>query len=110
MRKFVLDEISDPDIKKAREYLQEVAIASEVEGLYWVDLPADVLNGEQCEHEACKPYRFAIEVCDNSIHFEMLIRSATNMHCECITYATPVQRDFILRFGETLIGKCNIRT
>jgi hypothetical protein len=110
MRKFVLDEISRSDIQKIREYLKEAAVASEVEGLYWVELHEDVLSGEQCEHQACKPYRFAVEVCETSVSLEMLIRSAVTMRCDCIKYATSVQRDFILRFGDTLIENCKIRT
>ena len=110
MRKIVLDELSSTDIRKIKDYLDAVAIPSSIEGLYWVDLTDDLLDGRQCEHDACKPYRFAIELLDDSVHLELLIRSANTMRCSCINYATPQQREMIFRFGERMIDTCGTRT
>ncbi len=110
MRKIVLDEISKADVEKVRSYLNGHAMLSEVEDLYWVELGEEELDEKQRRHEACKPYRFAVEVCDESVHAEFLIRSATTMRCDCIGYATPRQRDVILRFCDTLIERSGIRT
>ena len=110
MRKFVLDEISRSDMEKIRDYLNQNAILSEVDGLYWVELADEHLDHLQFGHEQCKPYRFAVELCDDSVHLEMLIRSATTMRCECIKYANRTQRDVIIRFGETIIRDCDIST
>ena len=110
MRKFVLDEITGPDMEKIRDYLNDNAILSEVDGLYWVELAEEHLDHEQCGHDQCKPYRFAVELCDDSVHLEMLIRSATTMRCPCIKYANQTQRDVIIRFGETIVRDCEIST
>ena len=110
MRKFVFDEISSADMRKVRAYLDENAVRSEVEGLYWVELEEDELNIRQREHQACRPYRFAVEVDKNAVYLELLIRSAVTMRCDCVEYATPMQRETILRFGDTLIRECRIRT
>jgi len=110
MRKLVFDEINKSDMGRIREYLAEHAILSEVEDLYWVELGNDLLDERQSEHRACQPYRFAIELTQDAVCMEMLIRSKTTIRCECIRYANAVQRDFILKFGDTLIQDCKIRT
>ena len=110
MRKIVLDEITSSDMLKIKEYLDEVAIQSSLEGLYWVDLTADLLDARQTEHEACQPYRFAIELLDDAVHLELLIRSANTLHCSCIDYATTQQREMIFRFGERMLETCGART
>jgi hypothetical protein len=110
MRKLVFDEINRPDMDRIREYLAKNAVSSDIEGLYWVELHNDLLDQRQSVHHACQPYRFAIELTQDAVCMEMLIRSKTTLRCDCIRYANALQRDFILRFADTLIEECEIRT
>jgi hypothetical protein len=110
MRKLVFDEMSRADMDRIREYLAEKAIPSEIEDLYWVELTPDLLDERQMQHHPCQPYRFAIELSQNALSLEMLIRSKTTMRCECIKYADAIQRDFILKFGDAIIEDCKVRT
>ncbi len=110
MRQYLLDEISRPDIPRVRDYLQDHALASSLEDLWWVDLPEDLLNPEQFAHPDCRPFRFAVELGDDFVRFELLIRSQQTMRCACIGYATRGQRDFILAFADRLVEDLDLRT
>ncbi|MBI4644410.1 MAG: hypothetical protein HY790_06685 [Deltaproteobacteria bacterium] len=110
MRQYVLDEISRKDIPRVRDYLQDHALASSLEGVWWVDLPEDLLSAEQFAHQDHRPFRFAVELGDNFVRFEFLIRSRETMRCACIGYATRGQRDFILAFADRLVEDLSLRT
>ncbi len=110
MRQYQLDEIRKPDIPRLRDYLNDHAIAARLEGIWWVDLPEDLLSPEQFSHRDHSPFRFAVELGDDFVRFEMLIRSRETMRCSCIGYATRVQRDFILAFADKLVEELGLRT
>jgi hypothetical protein len=46
-----------------------------------------------------------VEVERDSVRFELLVRSQANLHCSCIAYATPVQRQFVLDFIDGMINE-----
>jgi hypothetical protein len=110
MRQYVLDEIRRADIPRIREYLHEHALAAGLEGIWWVNLPEDLLSPEQFSHQDCRPYRFAVELGDDFVRFEFLIRSLQALRCACIDYATRMQRDFILAFADRLVEDLALRT
>jgi len=110
MRQYLLDEINRSDYQRLRDYLAEHAQASGLQDIWWVDLPADLLSSEQFDHQDCQPFRFAIELGDNFLRIEFLIRSRNTMRCSCIDYATRPQRDFILAFADRLVEHLNLRT
>jgi hypothetical protein len=110
MRQYLLDEISRNDIPRLREYLNQHAKAAGLEDIWWVDLPEDLLSPEQFSHRDCQPFRFAVELGQNFVRFEFLIRSLKTMRCSCIGYATRQQRDFILAFADRLVEDLALRT
>jgi hypothetical protein len=110
MRQYQLDEIAKPDIPRIREYLNAHAEASRLNDIWWVDVPEDLLSPEQFEHRDCRPFRFAVELGDDFVRLEFLIRSQQTMRCACIGYATRQQRDFILAFADRLVEELNLRT
>ena len=110
MRQYQLDEISSKDIPRVRDYLQDHALASKLDGIWWVDLPEDLFSPEQFAHPQCRPFRFAVELGDDFVRFELLIRSEQTMRCACIGYATRGQRDFILAFADRLVEDLSLRT
>jgi hypothetical protein len=81
-----------------------------MEDLYWVEIKSDLLDERQSAHHACQPYRFAVELTHDAVHLELLIRSKTTLRCDCIRYASPIQYEFVLRFADTLIETCKVRT
>jgi len=110
MRQYLLDEIGRKDIPRIKDYLQDHALASNLEGVWWVDLPEDLLSQEQFEHQDHRPYRFAVELGEDFVRFEFLIRSEKTMRCACIGYATRGQRDFIIAFADRLVEDLALRT
>ena len=110
MRQYLLDEISRGYILRIREYLNVHALAAGLEDIWWVDLNEDLLSPDQFTHQDCRPFRFAVELGDNFVRFEFLIRSQQTMRCACIGYATRTQRDFILAFADRLVEELGLRT
>ena len=110
MRHYQLDEIARIDIPRVREYLNQHAQAAGLEDIWWVDLQEDLLSPDQFSHRDCQPFRFAVELGQNFVRFEFLIRSLQTMRCSCIGYATRQQRDFILAFADRLVEDLELRT
>jgi hypothetical protein len=110
MRQYLLDEISRSDYDRLKGYLTDHAQASGLQDVWWVDLPADLLSPEQFEHQDCQPFRFAIELGDDYLRIEFLIRSRNTMRCSCIGYATRQQRDFIMAFADRLVDDLVLKT
>jgi hypothetical protein len=110
MRHYTIDEVTTADVQRIRTYLAEHSERSAIEDLYWLSLPAELLQGVQGEHEDCQPYCIAIEVGNHSLKFELLVRSRVNHRCGCSRYADPAQREFVIEFAENLIRTLGIRT
>ena len=110
MRSLLLDELSGPDVAKVREYLDERATASGLEDLYWIELAPELLTGLQAAHPDCQPHRFAVELGQDFVKLEMLIRPADSLRCPCGGYASPEQRGFILETADRLVAELGLRT
>lgn len=90
-------------------YLKRTIKQGPMIGLYWLELPPDLLGEAQQGHEEHGPFYVAIELTRDGIKFELLVRSQTNLHCTCIAHATPVQRQFILDFMDRMVDEEMIR-
>ena len=110
MRALLLDELSPADLARAREYLDRKALPSGVTGLYWVELPLANLSPEQSRHQDCQPHRFAVEVEEDRIKVELLIRPAVGLRCTCCEMADPTQRDHILSWADRMIEELDLKT
>ncbi len=82
MRSIVIDELLPHEAAAARDYLAKNALASGIEGLYWIPLERDLWNEKQIaanadEHEKseAQSFRFAVELGPDWVRFEMLVRS-----------------------------------
>ena len=109
MRQIVFDEINSRDVKKIKDYLSQ-HFEESMPGLYWINLSDDLLDETQFQHKSCQPFYFVIEVGNNYVKIELLIRSRKRLRCSCIKYANEAQRNFILHFADKLIEDLNIRT
>jgi hypothetical protein len=110
MRQYILDEIRRQDIPRIRDYLGEHAQSSGLADVWWVDFSEDLLSPEQFQHRGCAPFRFAVELGDDFVRFEFLVRSQKTLRCSCIDYATRQQRDFILAFADRLVDDLDLKT
>lgn len=105
MRQYVIDELSKEERANIESYLKRTLKSGPVADLYWLEVPQDLLSGDQREHGDCGPFFFAIELEEESACFELLIRSQSNLHCSCIAYATSSQREFVLRFVDKMLDE-----
>lgn len=109
MRLYKIDQLSREEQANIESYLNRTLQPGPVEGVYWLRVPPDLLGAEQRGHEECGPFFFGVELEAEAVSFELLVRSQTNLHCSCIAYASPAQRDFILRFIDKMLQEEGIR-
>ncbi|MFO7783945.1 MAG: hypothetical protein ACQET7_00065 [Thermodesulfobacteriota bacterium] len=110
MRAYTINEISRDDLAKITGFLQEHALSSPLEGLFWGRVPDELLDERQAAHPDCRPHVFGIEVGEDWINLEFFIRSLPDMQCPCSGYATRRQLDFIIEFAHSMIQDLGIRT
>jgi hypothetical protein len=110
VKSYLLDEISSADVEKIENYLKNHATTSNLGGLFWQQVPDDLLSQAQTEHRDCRPHVFAVEVGPDSVRFELLVRSLTTMRCPCAGYCTDAQTGYVIRFADTMLEKLGIRT
>ena len=109
MRQYMIDEISFLERDNLDSYLKRTLKSGGLEGVLFLSVPPDLLGTEQQGHDDCGPFYFTVILEQNSIRFELLVRSAANMHCSCIAWATPAQRQFVLDFAEHMLKEEMIR-
>jgi hypothetical protein len=109
MRQYTIDELSREERANVESYLNRTLQAGSMDGVYWIEVPQDLLGREQRQHEDCGPFFFAVVLEADAVSFEMLVRSQTNLHCSCIAYATGAQRDFVLRYVDKMLQEEKIR-
>lgn len=109
MRQLLINELTKDEAEKAKEFLAANSRKGGVEGLYWLDLPGELMGGAQEGHDQCGPFAFAVELGDDFVSFELLIRSESNLHCSCTCYATPDQRNFLMAYMDQMVSEQGIR-
>ncbi|MCU0572265.1 MAG: hypothetical protein MUC41_04655 [Syntrophobacteraceae bacterium] len=108
MKQYVIDQLRESDYEKVLGLLDLKADKTGLEGIYWVNLPERLYSAVQREHVQCQPHYFAVNLDFNRIAFELLIRSRQIIRCSCIAYATPEQRDYILRFADETLERLGL--
>lgn len=103
MRQYLIDEISFLERDNLDSYLKRTLKPAALEGVFFLEIPGDLLGESQQGHDDCGPFYCSVILEETSIRIEFLIRSATNMHCSCIAQATPSQRTYILDFADRML-------
>lgn len=109
MRQYMIDEISFLERDALDSYLKRTLKPGGLEGVFFLSVPPDLLGPEQLNHGECGPFYFTVVLEQSSIRFELLVRSASNMHCTCIALATPAQRQFVFDFADRMLSEEMIR-
>lgn len=104
MRQIVIDELSPMERDNIDSYLKRTIKQGPMIGLYWIELPQDLLAKAQQGHEEHGPFYLAVEVTGSAVKFELLVRSQSNLHCTCIAHATTAQRQFVLDFVDRMVA------
>lgn len=103
MRQYLIDEISFLERDNIEHYLKRTLKQGPIEGVFWLELPPDLLGPQQIGHEQCSPFYLSVVLEEKTLRFEFLVRSGDNLHCSCIAWATPAQRQFIMDFADRLL-------
>lgn len=110
MKQYVIDEIRPADYVKVKDYLDETFGDAGIEGLYWVPLDETLCSAVQRTHEECAPFYMALELEPDRLSVELLVRTRSRMRCDCIHYADPRQRDWLIRTVDAIFEELEIIT
>ncbi|MCB2217599.1 hypothetical protein [Desulfofustis glycolicus] len=109
MRQYVIDELSPLEWDNINSFLKRTLKPGPMTGIFWLVLPDDLYAPAQQGHKDCGPFYVAVDLDTKRLSVELLVRSATHLHCTCITYATPVQRQFVLDFIDRMLDEEQIK-
>jgi hypothetical protein len=110
MKQYVIDELRSADYKSLKTYLDERYGPPAMGGIYWIPLETDKLTDIQSEHTDCRPQCFAVDLDDNRLACELLVRSKNRMRCDCIHYATEAQRNWLIGLIDKIFERLKIKT
>ncbi len=109
MKQYVIDELRPADYEAVKSYLDENYSSSIVEGIYWIPLEQSMLTELQAEHTECQPFYFAVDLEQNFMASELLIRTKNKMRCRCMGYANEKQLRWIIQFTDAIFEKLGIK-
>lgn len=110
MKQYVIDELRYADYEKLKGYLDERFGDSGVDRLYWIPVDEDLLEEVQKEHVDCRPHLFAIELEEDRMAIELLVRTRNRIRCDCIRYADARQRNWLMDCLDAIFEKLDIKT
>ena len=103
MRQYLIDELSFLEHDNLDNYLKRTVKPGPIGGVFWLELPQNMLASAQLSHLDCGPFYFSIILEKTEIRIEFLVRSSHKLHCSCISWATQEQRQFVLDFVDNMI-------
>ena len=108
MKQYLIDELRLGDHKKIKAYLDAHTRVSPMNGLYWIPLEKNLLTGTQATHPDCGPHYFALELQEDRLACELLVRAEQAIRCNCIGYASKEQRDWLIEYIDAILEKLEI--
>jgi hypothetical protein len=97
MKQYVIDQLRPDDYFRIKAYLDMNLRQSGIPEIYWLILPRDLLDGIQADHAGCQPFYFALELSQTALSCELLVRSLNRVRCDCMGYASPEQRNWLIQ-------------
>ncbi len=108
MRQIVIDELRQAETDRIQSYLATHSQPGPIDGIYWLELPTELLGDQQRPHADCGPFYLSIEVRKESVLFELLVRSSRTLRCSCIAWADRRQQRFLLDFIDTMTDSLDL--
>jgi len=110
MKQYVIDELRPGEYEKIRSFLDDTIGPSAMENIYFVPVPLELLSDTQRRHTDCRPHCFAVELDETRVSCELLVRTPHRIRCDCITYATAGQREWLMAYMDSLLERLGIIT
>ncbi len=109
MRWYGIDDLHFEDTAKLAVTLTDMGLASSLNGLFWLPVPANLLSTIQADHrESCGPHVMGLELEETSVRLELLVRAKSRLRCACVHYASPQLRDHMITWLDNLLAEQNI--
>jgi hypothetical protein len=108
MKSYVIDELRYQDYEKLKAYLDQTYGQEDLGGLYWLPLPENQLGPAQEGHDSCRPFYLALELLEDRLACELLVRTRERVSCNCISYATAEQREWLINVVDAIIEKLEL--
>lgn len=109
MKQYVIDQLRLSDHQKLKTYLGRHFNGSGIEGIYWIPLDSDLFNRTQRQHTHCQPFYFALELEEQRLACELLVRTQRQVRCGCMGYADATQRTWLMDLVDDILNKLDIR-
>jgi hypothetical protein len=103
MRQYLIDELSFLERDNLDSYLKRTIKTGPISGVFWLEVPQELLAEPQTAHPACGPFYCSVILEQTELRVEFLVRSSHTMRCSCIAWATPAQRQFVLDFVDNML-------
>jgi len=88
MRSYYVDEFVPGELERLAERLYSLELSAGMDDLYWLRVPNNLLTPIQAKHEGeCGPYVLALEILDEALRLELLVRARNRLRCDCVAYA-----------------------
>lgn len=111
MRCYLIEDFYPEQLQKITAALSDKGLAGSLDGIFYLPVPETLLTEMQREHaEECGPHIFVLEAMEDegTLKLELLMRAQNKLRCECVMYATPAQREYIISFLDDFIRHLDI--
>lgn len=109
MRAYLIDELQPEDVNRIAELLTRKGYAGSLEGIFYLPVPEALLSPEQQEHLAeCGPFILPLEIGEDWVRLELLVRARSILRCSCVAYAHPALREHMIDSLDALVKDLDI--
>jgi hypothetical protein len=108
MKQYVVDQLRFADYEKISQCLDQRFGPASMGGVYWIPLEPVQLSATQSAHVDCQPFCAALELCEERLSLELLIRTRQRIRCDCIAYATEEQRRWLIHMVDDMLLQLGI--
>lgn len=96
MKQYLIDGLRPEDYEKLKRYCDETFGKPSLGSIYWVEIEPSLLNEQQKAHLKCQPHYFTLELEQQHLSCELLVRIKKNIKCDCMGYADKRQREWLM--------------
>ena len=108
MRQYVIDELRIEDYDKIKAWLDDHFGPAGIPGVYWIPITPEFYTDNQKKHVDCQPFYFAVDIEQDRLSCELLIRTKKKIKCDCMEYASKDQRDWVIEVIDSIFQKNGI--
>jgi hypothetical protein len=110
MRYYQINELTPDQLASIADRLREMELSSPMGDVFFLPLPPNLLDEEQARHAPeCGPHILALELDEDAVKMELLVRARGRMRCPCIKMASPEQREYMMGYLDNLLEELGVQ-